>query len=61
MAYVAFSAAVAIAVSLVLLGVVRTLPVPPISDAEAQACCWAPKSPDSRCYPCRPTRESNTP
>ena len=48
-----------LAVAVFVIGITRR--PAPISDAEAQSCCWAPKGDPTRCYPCRPTRESNTP
>jgi|KBSSwiStaDraftv2_1062776.scaffolds.fasta_scaffold60724_6 hypothetical protein len=48
----------ALAIALLAIGLRMHMPdiaAPPVNAAE---CCWAPKGRDTRCFPCRPTRET---
>jgi hypothetical protein len=56
--YALLGLSLAAAVILLAAGLARH-DVPPILDeAAAQSCCWAPKGDQTRCYPCRPTRDT---
>jgi hypothetical protein len=57
MAYLLFGLSLAAAAVLLLVGIRQHLP-PVTTDATAEQCCWAPKGRDTRCYPCRPTRDT---
>jgi hypothetical protein len=59
MAYALLGAACALAVAVFLLGISRHANIAPA--VNAAECCWAPQGKETRCYPCRPTRETQTP
>jgi hypothetical protein len=56
MAYALLGTACALALAVFLLGITRHANIAPA--VNAAECCWAPKGRDTRCFPCRPTRET---
>jgi hypothetical protein len=57
--YLLLGLSLAAAVALLAAGLASNNRTPVITtDAEAQSCCWAPKGDPTRCYPCRPTRDT---
>jgi hypothetical protein len=55
--YLLFGLSLAAAVTFLAAGLAMNIP-PAATDAAAQSCCWAPQGKDTRCYPCRPTRDT---
>jgi hypothetical protein len=58
MAYLLFGLSLAAAALLLFVGIRQHLPRV-TTGAEAQNCCWAPRGKETRCHPCRPTRDAN--
>jgi hypothetical protein len=57
--YLLLAFSLAAAIVLLAAGLSRSAPPRIVDDADAQTCCWAPKNGDpTRCYPCRPTRDT---
>jgi hypothetical protein len=60
MAYAFLAISLALAVAFLAVGLSRHMPPSVTTDAAnaQERCCWAPQGKETRCFPCRPTRDT---
>jgi hypothetical protein len=57
-AYALLAFSLALAIALLAAGLRMNMPDIAAPAVNAAECCWAPRGKETRCYPCRPTRDA---
>jgi hypothetical protein len=58
LSYALLAISLALAIALLAIGLRMHLPDIAAPEVNAAECCWAPRGKETRCYPCRPTRDA---